>query len=225
MSNDKHFPIRANDSFLALLRREVRESIGAGAALAALTLVPGCGDSAEAPADAAGGGIGGAALSNTETLATGETGGGGAGGAPNAASPTVPASSLEPYPLDRVTCVDTPEGPPYRGPQCCFQTRCYTPPDGMSCATDLDSPEVRSIPRAGPFISPLEPGGGTCGCSVEGHPAIEGPFAANDAADAGATGACCYVVGTTYCLGRPFVVNGLGYVASAQYRGDWGLFA
>ncbi len=200
-------------------RRELRESITAGAALAALALTAGCGANAD-----------NTSIGESTAGAQSSAGAGGAGGATTSTTSTVPVSSLEPYPLDRVTCIDTPNdlGLPYVGPQCCFEVRCYASPDGASCALAPSGNGALGYRVAPPASDEPLSGPGPCGCATEGHPALEGPYAPNPAAagDAGSdpAAACCYVVGSRYCLGRPFVLNGLGRVAAAAHRDDWGLF-
>jgi hypothetical protein len=111
---------------------------------------------------------------------------------------------------------------------------CYLPTDDGTCqASRFD--QLRANGGAESYrvspapVEPLYSGPGPCPCSVDGHPAVEGPFAPNptEALEAGGDPAatCCYVVGSQYCLGRPFVWNGLAHVAPLAARGDWGLFA
>lgn len=192
--------------FLRLLGRQLRDAVGAGAALAALGLGGGCGADAEGATDLVGanGGTGGSST----------PGNGPDGGAP---APTTPVANLQPYPLDSLGCHGPISESPLYGPQCCFQATCYTPTDGAGCTTE---PGSSNLPLQ------LPSGSGSCGCAVEeeGRAPMTGPHAPNPNAPAPLTpGVCCYVVGSYGCTGRPFVVSGLGRVAGVARRDDWGV--
>ena len=192
----------ADRPFLKDLGRQLREAVGAGAALAALGVAGGCGADAQETADAAG---------NAGTSGTGSAG---ATGTPTT---TDPVATMDPYPLESLGCFGPISENPLYGPQCCFEATCYTPANGGACAVE---PTDGSVPIA------LPPGSGTCGCSVEedGRPYIAGPYASNPGApEPNTPGRCCYVVGSVGCTGRPFVVGGLGRLAGIARRDDWGL--
>lgn len=191
-------------------RAQLGESIGAGAALAALTLATACGGQGTGEPIATGsGGLG----NDSDTQLAG-----GAGGALNTSSVPVPVATLEPYPLADIGCFGPIVDNPLYGPQCCFEARCYVPLEGAACASDFQTaPEVAAL-------RPL--GSGWCGCEVreEGRPYATGPYAANPAAESPfPAGACCYVVGAWGCAGRPFVFAGVGHLAAVAQRSDWGL--
>jgi len=191
-------------------RRELRQSLAAGAALASLTAATGCDEDTV---------VGGAPIPTPNdahlaniSLDSGTT-------PDSSVTPAAPDGSLQPYPLESVTCIETPDAGPYYGPQCCFEAACYVPPDGAACTSDL-----ARLP-----VGDLSPHGiGYCGCSLEGHPAAQGPFARNPAhptdSAIAADATCCYVIGSRQCLGRPFVVGGLGRIAPLAARSDWNLF-
>lgn len=185
---------------------ELRESIHAGAALAALSLAAGCGGDATA-VDVASAGTGNVTTPQTDDVDI-----------PVAINPVDPP--LEPFALDRLGCFGPSHDGGYYG-QCCFDARCYTPPNGERCATADEVSASRSLIA-------LPPGSGECGCGIqdEGRPYISGPFApnlasANDAGSVGSTGSCCYVVGSISCTGRPLIVDGAQLVAPAVQRNDW----
>lgn len=199
-------PTLGDRSHWAHFRALLGDSIGVGAALAALTLSTACGGQGAGEPLGAGSGE-----QDDDAKVQPTTGSAGAPG-------TAPAASLEPYPLADVGCFGEIVDSLLYGPQCCFEARCYTPPDGAACATDL---------RAAPELSALLPlGSGSCGCAVpeEGRPQLAGPYAPNPAAESPfPAGACCYVVGAWGCTGRPFVFDGVGHLAAVAYRADWGL--
>jgi hypothetical protein len=186
-------------SFLAHFRRDLREAIGAGAALAALTMASGC----------AGESSSGQLANDTPAAEDSDD------------SPTaVPLATLEPYPLASIGCFGPMSESPLYGPQCCFEPNCYQPAASAACETNLESPQVLAL---------LPPGSGTCGCQVleEGRPFVSGPYAVNTDAEESSLepGMCCYVVGSVGCTGRPFVIGGIGHLAGVAYRADWGLVA
>ncbi len=143
-------------SFLEYFHRDLRESIGAGAALAVLSLA-GCG--------------GEATLSTDDPNATptdGSGGGGGSGGSAAEATPHTALASLAPYPSDGIGCFGPISDSLLYGPQCCFEARCYAPADGAGCATSFESAELAEL---------RPPGSGSSGCQVEdeGRPSMSGP--------------------------------------------------
>lgn len=187
----------------ARLQHELREAIHAGAALAALGLVAGCGgETPEAwPSEAAAGGAG---------LADGASGENAATQSDVSQSQELP---LEPLPVESLGCygpVRTPAPglPGFHG-QCCFKQYCVERADG-DCTGGLRSGDYR------PF---------GCPCSETESPwagAANGPFAPNPAAPSNGK-SCCYAVGEIACDGRPFVVTGDWRLAHVVQRTDWGL--
>jgi hypothetical protein len=100
-------------SHLGQLALELRGSIAAGAALAALGFAAGCGVPTEPSVDAPGGG-------GDSTL----------------------RSALEPVPSEAIGCFGPLSDQPMSwGPQCCFEASCYRPRDGASCMA-ADDPEL-----------------------------------------------------------------------------------
>jgi hypothetical protein len=192
-------------SFLGRLQRELRESIQAGAALASVVVVTGCGGAAaeETPANSAG------------TSGMTAPGNAGTSGMTATDSESTPQAELERTPAELVGCFGpTHSGDGFYG-QCCFKQQCYVPEAGAACAA------LGSVPRLGITLD--------CSCGVEGQAAMTGPFALNPSALAPERvastpeGSCCYVVGRISCDGRPFVVSGALRVAEPAWRDDWGL--
>ena len=186
-------------SLLAQLRRELRESIHTGAALAALTCAAGCGGHATPEGDSP-------VVPDLVTTPTDPD-------SPPLTPANNPGPALETYALDQLGCF----GPSYDGGyygQCCFDAQCYTPANGVACATAAEIQSSRLIP--------LPPGSGECGCGNQlGRDAIAGPFAPNTADATASVGSCCYVVGSISCTGRPLVVDGAQLLAPAVQRIDW----
>jgi hypothetical protein len=91
------------------------------------------------------------------------------------------------------------------GACCSLLLHCYTPADG-TCSTS-----VTALAEA-QFTPPLPPGSGTCMCGT-----TTGPFAQPN----GATTECCFVVGSTGCLGRPLREGQSSIVAAVVARADW----
>jgi hypothetical protein len=209
-------------SLLMLLGRELRESIHAGAALAALTLAAGCGGKDVAGTEVRTADHPSTTPVDTPTTTTPDVTDAATStpGATDAAtSPNLPR---ETYSLAQIGCF----GPGYDGGyygQCCFEAHCYTPGAGEACLGAENTPALRGKIR-------LPGGSGECGCSVpeQGGESLSGPFASNPAdhseGDAGGTlrsGSCCYVVGSISCTGRPFCVDGRLLLAEAVARADW----
>lgn len=147
---------------------------------ASLALVAGCGTNI-------GGGEGGA-------------GGEGAGGSPGAGGGSGGSGMMQDggTPIGEV---DPPPAPVCSGPiyeygdggydgQCCEITLCTEPVDG-ACPSAMDA---RSV------LSGLPPGSGHCECSP-----LHGPYGGMSDADGAA---CCYLVGSITCEGRPLRVLG-----------------
>jgi hypothetical protein len=183
------------ESFLGQLGQELRASVHAGAALAALTVISGCDGDAVVLA--------------------------GAGGSRADAADAAVAVELAPVPPESIGCFG-PEAAPHPGMmgfygQCCFTQRCETRPAGAACETYPVGGPVPDVLRAGS-------GGCTCATEGHDRIAGPyAPLAAVGSADPDTT--CCYVVGHIACDGRPFVVAGVQRIAAAVPRGDWGLAA
>ena len=206
-------------SLLTQLGRELRESIHAGAALAALTLAAGCGGK-----DVASPEVRTADHSSTTTVDTMTTDGTKAVTSTPEASDAATSPNLpqQTYSLAQLGCF----GPGYDGGyygQCCFEAQCYTPEAGEACLGAEDGQALRSKIR-------LPLGSGDCGCNVpeQGREYLTGPFASypadNSEGDAGGdprSGSCCYVIGSISCTGRPFCVDGTLLLAEAVARADW----
>jgi hypothetical protein len=213
-------------SLLLQLGRELRDSIHAGAALAALTLATGCSGKDVTRTDIATGDPPTTTPANTTTTTTTTTtisdpsdGAVSATDASDAATPDL--LPRETYALAQLGCFGPSHDDGYYG-QCCFEAHCYAPEAGAACLAAADRAGLHSK-----IHLPL--GSGSCGCSVQGdHPEIAGPFASNPAdhstADAGGSsrsGGCCYVVGSISCTGRPFCVDGTQLLAEVVARADW----
>jgi len=205
-------------SLLMQLGRELRESIHAGAALAALTLAAGCGGKDVAGTEVRTADHPSTTPVNTPTTPTTEASDAATDASGVALSPDLPH---ETYSLAQIGCFGPSHGGGYDG-QCCFQAHCYTPEAGAACL-GADSSALRTKIH-------LPIGSGDCGCSVaeQGREFLTGPFASNPAdeseGDAGGdqrSGSCCYVVGSISCTGRPFCVDGAWLVAEAVARADW----
>ncbi len=90
---------------------------------------------------------------------------------------------------------------------CCTRLHCY-PATTDACVAQL----VPGSELAARLSPPQPPGSGTCICGE-----ITGPFAPSD----GATGECCYVIGTVSCVGRPLRDGDASIVAAVVARSDW----
>ena len=126
------------------------------------------------------------------TVTGGGDGGGGAGGSSQTTTTGDPVdpdgNELQPTP--ELTCV----GPVYNDDfgyhgQCCYEVHCAAPDSNGVCATPGNAQ-----------LSDLPPGSGTCECSER-----SGPYANSDPA---AAEACCYLVGSIGCDGRPLMIGG-----------------
>ena len=161
-------------SLLMQLGRELRESIHAGAALAALTLAAGCSGEEVASTEVRTPDHPSTTLVNSPTDATDA-----ATSTPDATdAATSPDLPQEPYSLAQIGCF----GPGYDGGyygQCCFEAQCYTPEAGEACLAAEDTPTLRGKLR-------LPVGSGDCGCNVpeQGREYLTGPFASNPASSA-----------------------------------------
>jgi hypothetical protein len=211
--------MKNQSSALMQLGRELRESVQAGAALAALSLAAGCGGKDVTAAEVDGSEQ--SATTNQPSTTT-VTHPGSSDSPPANPEDTSPPVSLptEPYPLAQLGCF----GPIYDGyspgAQCCFEAQCYAPGAGEACATP-DEAVLRNRIQ-------LPPGSGSCSCSVpsERLEYLSGPFAPNPAdgaerAASASAGSCCYLVGAIGCTGRPLCVDGVQLVADAVARVDW----
>ena len=141
----------------------------------------------------------------------------------NSTPPDAPDApgSLPPYDVDRLGCWGPSFDGGYMG-QCCVKAHCYTPEGGTGCAT-----AQQIAMRAFRTTPPYPPGSGTCTCRLgEGtQEYTAGPFAANPADPARPEGACCYLVGSISCVGRPLMVEGVPLLAEVVARSDWAPFA
>jgi len=185
------------------IKAQLLRAVQQGAALATVALVAGC----------AGKSSGDATNTDAGRSSVGDSSGARNGGnATNGGGGDGPVA-LAAYPLEQIRC----EGPSFDGGfygQCCFEAHCYTPEAGSDCAP-ATSNELSSL------LPEYPPGSGSCGCMAEEFPTT-GPFAPRDDATPASAGACCYVIGSIGCLGRPLLVVGDPILAPVARRGDWG---
>lgn len=125
----------------------------------------------------------------------------------SACGETAPAQKLDPIPARTYPhCV----GPDFNDDfglhgRCCGDVQCTDTVAGLC-------PELGSGDLSG-IVFP--PGSGECGCESD-----EGPFARSDAPDI-EDGACCYVIYSIGCDGRPLRRDGAVVVAEVVARADW----
>jgi hypothetical protein len=105
---------------------------------------------------------------------------------------------------DYPECDDEAADSGWSGP-CCVDVYCAAAQADGTCA---ESTDVSADALTGESL-----GSGSCQCDT-----IQGPFAP----PAGATGACCYLVGIQGCTGRPMVVDGRLLRAGLVRGKRWG---
>lgn len=122
------------------------------------------------------------------------------------------ATKLEPYPIDRIDCYgeDHQEGFGFHG-RCCVRAQCYSP-GAPSCPRD-----------PGSAVPGYPPGSGSCGCAATAGQTVtaQGPYAPNPEHTPEHEGACCYLVASISCDGRPLIVDDSLVVAPIAVRSDW----
>jgi hypothetical protein len=206
-------PVSGMRAFTLRLERALAQ----GAVLAAFS-VNGCAGKADgtAPPLAVAGGSA-AAGSGARPTVGGEAGAGGGGGGSlgggggdaEAGSSGVLVGELPALPLNAMECTGPEHDGGYVG-RCCGEVKCLADNSGR-CAP-ADTAELGSY------------GSGQCLCG--GSPAQDkaGPYARdanNPSSPAWGSGACCYVVQSIGCEGRPLLVEGNAVVSPLTLRSDW----
>ena len=98
------------------------------------------------------------------------------------------------------------ESTDYTGP-CCDEVYCFTPA-ASDCPASMDVSQSD--------LGVYAPGSGTCECGRAGPFNSQGSEAWTEQ-----SGACCYVVGTQSCMGRPLTVDGLLRMADIVSQPGW----